>query len=135
VSLPANAIEARRLVAVARRELGDAGMKGLSSDGAFEHGYNAALTVATLIVRVSGERIHGQDHHRLTFERLGQLAQGRWSGLANYLQHCRTRRNTVVYDIAGSISEAEATEVRKEAEALLNDVLAWIHKDHPELGL
>lgn len=79
MSIPANAIETKRLFAVAARELKDASVSGLSEDGSFEHAYVAALTLATIVVRAQGERIHGQDHHRLTFERLGQLAEGRWA--------------------------------------------------------
>jgi hypothetical protein len=43
VSIDSNAIEIRRLTGVARRELADAAIAGLSPDGSFEHGYVAAL--------------------------------------------------------------------------------------------
>lgn len=71
--------------AVVERELADAAVDGLSADGSFEHAYIASLTIATIVVRASGERVHGPDHHRVTFERLGAIADGRWAEIADYL--------------------------------------------------
>ena len=65
MSVPASAIEIRRLMGVAHRELTDAAIRGLSSDGSFEHAYVAALMAATIAIRAHGERIHGAEHHRL----------------------------------------------------------------------
>jgi hypothetical protein len=133
VSVPSNVIEIGRLLAVVERELADAGMSGLSDDGSFEHSYNASLTIATIVVRAHAERIKGMDHHRLTFVRLGELSTGRWAGIADYLQHCRVRRNTAVYDVSGSVSKTEARELFKEATRFLTEVIAWLRRDHPEL--
>src|SRR5438128_4761822 len=60
------------------RQLADADVTGLSADGSFEHAYAAALTAATIVIRAHDERIHGTDHHRLTFDRLAELAGARW---------------------------------------------------------
>jgi len=89
MSIEPSALEIRRLTGVARRELGDAAIGGLSPDGSFEHAYVAALTSATILIRAHGERIHGAEHHRLSFVRLGELAAGRWAGPADYFQHRR----------------------------------------------
>src|SRR6266508_832377 len=123
MSIPANAIEIKRLLGVARRELADAAVAGLSADGSFEHGYAAALTIATTVVRAHGERIHGADHHRLTFVRFGEVANARWADVADYLQHCRRRRNSSVYDIAGSVSAKEAAELVAQTRRLFADVV------------
>jgi len=133
VSIEPSAIEIRRLTAVARRELGDAAIRGLSADGSFEHAYVAALTAATMLIRGHGERIHGPEHHRLTFVRLGELADGRWASAANYFQHCRVRRNRSMYDLAGGVSAAEASELRVQAERLLAEVHDWLRAKRPEL--
>src|SRR2546428_13976668 len=108
MSIPPSVIEIRRLMGVARRELADAAVNGLSPDGSFEHAYVAALTAATILIRAHGERIHGAEHHRITFVRLGGVVGGRWARAANYLQHCRLRRNASMYDVSGSVSAAEA---------------------------
>ena len=118
---------------VARRELADAAVEGLSADGSFEHAYVAVLTAATILIRAHGERIHGADHHRLTFLRFGELVDGRWANAAGYLQHCRVRRNTSMYDLAGSVSAAEARDLRLQAEQLLTEVRNWLRSDRPAL--
>jgi hypothetical protein len=133
MNIPPNKIEMERLLELARRELADAGVKGLSPDGSFEHSYNAALTVATVVVRANGERIHGPDHHRLTFDRFGQLNGARWANIADYLQHSRRRRNNAAYDFAGSVSVKEASELRQQTSGLLNDVEEWLAKSRPDL--
>ncbi|TMC70542.1 MAG: hypothetical protein E6J13_09030 [Chloroflexi bacterium] len=134
MSVEPSAIEIRRLTGVARRELADAAIPGLSPDGSFEHAYVAALTAATILIRAHGERIHGPEHHRLTFVRLGELANGRWAGSANYFQHCRVRRNRSMYDQAGGVSAAEAGELRVQAEQLLAEVRAWLRAERPGLS-
>src|SRR2546422_3868876 len=97
MSIPPTVIEIRRLMGVARRELADAAVEGLSPDGSFEHAYVAALTAATIVIRVPGERIHGPDHHRLTFLRLGEPVRAGWACAAGYVPHRRVRRNTSLY--------------------------------------
>jgi len=133
MSIEPSALEIQRLTGVARRELADAAIGGLSPDGSFEHAYVAALMSATILIRVHGERIHGAEHHRLSFVRLGELAGGRWASAANYLQHCRVRRNRSMYDLAGSISSTEARELRVQAERLLAEVINWSRTERPGL--
>jgi len=133
VRIEPSPIEIRRLVGLTRRELADAAVAGLSADGSFEHAYVAALTAATILVRAHAERIHGVEHHRLTFVRLGELADGRWASVADYFQHCRARRNRAMYDLAGGVSATEARELRGQAERLLGDVLDWLRAQRPEL--
>lgn len=133
MSVEPSALEIQRLTGVARRELADAAIGGLSPDGSFEHAYVAALTSATILIRAHGERIHGPEHHRLTFVRLAEVAGGRWANAANYFQHCRVRRNRSMYDLAGSISSTEARELRVQAERLLAEVTNWIRTERPSL--
>ena len=133
MSIQPTALEIRRLTEVARRELADAAIVGLSSDGSFEHAYVAALTAATILIRGLGERIHGAEHHRLTFVRLGELAGNRWASAANYFQHCRVRRNRSMYDLAGGVSATEARELRVQAERLLAEVHDWLRAERSDL--
>lgn len=125
--------EIERLLGLAERELTDAAVPGLSSDGSFEHAYSAALALATVVVRAEGRRVHGADHHRLTFDALGELAGGRWDRLARFLQHCRGRRNRAVYDMPGAASAAEAHELRDEVTGMRDEVRQWLAEAHPDL--
>jgi len=106
----------------------------LSPDGRFELAYAAALAAATAALRSEGERIHGPDHHRLTFDALGGVAAGRWSETATFLQHCRARRNAALYDRPGVVSAGEAEELRRATEQLIADVERWLREAHPELA-
>ena len=110
MSVETSAIEIQRLTGVARRELADAEIAGLDA-----------------------ERIHGADHHRLTFVRLAELGGGRWANAADYFQHCRARRNRSMYDAAGSVSAAEARELCLQAKRLLEEVHDWLRAERPEL--
>jgi hypothetical protein len=116
VSIEPSALEIRRLTGVARRELADAAIGGLSPDGS-----------------AHGERIHAAEHHRLTFVRRGELAGGRWTGAADYFQHCRVRRNRSMYDLAGGVSAVEARELRVQANRLLAEVHEWLRAERPNL--
>lgn len=125
--------EIENLLAVARRELADAAVHGLSNDGRFEHAYAAALALGTVVVRSSGERIHGADHHRLTFEALADANRGTWRETAGFLQHCRRRRNVAMYDRPGGVSAEEAREIVRVASALRAEVERWLRREHAEL--
>ena len=74
--------EIRNLLGIAQRSLADAAVGGVSPDGRFELSYAAALAAATAALRSEGERIHGSDHQRLTFDALRGVAAGRWSETA-----------------------------------------------------
>ena len=52
---------------------------------------------------------------------------------ANYLETCRTKRNTVEYDYAGGATDADADELIEFAEHLAKDVIEWLHSRHPDL--
>ena len=52
---------------------------------------------------------------------------------ADYLNACRTKRNTVEYDYAGCATQADADELIEFSEELKKAVLAWLKKNHPDL--
>lgn len=43
------------------------------------------------------------------------------------------KRNKVMYDIAGSVSDQELREIVKSAIELKGKVAAWLEEHHPEL--
>lgn len=124
----------RRLFAVAERELADAGVVGISSDGSFEHAYAAALTLATAALRAHGHRVHGPDHHRQTFEGLRSMAGERWRDAADYFQQCRKRRNVSAYDQVGTVSAAEAADLRNSATEFAAELRVWLKEAHSEIA-
>ncbi|MFH1573150.1 MAG: hypothetical protein ABIG68_04160 [Acidobacteriota bacterium] len=50
---------------------------------------------------------------------------------ANYLETCRTKRNTVEYDYAGGATDADADELIEFAEQLQKDVIEWLRSNNP----
>jgi hypothetical protein len=53
--------------------------------------------------------------------------------IADYFDHCRARRNTVDYDRAGTVAEAEVDELLAEARGFRAAVLDWLSARHPRL--
>ena len=52
---------------------------------------------------------------------------------ADYLETCRTKRNTAEYEMAGVATEKDASELVGFVKELREDVLDWLKKYHPEL--
>lgn len=51
-----------------------------------------------------------------------------------YLDVCRSKRNSAEYDRVGVVSDAEAIELVEFARKLRKDVLDWLRKNHPTLS-
>ncbi|MGA7626716.1 MAG: hypothetical protein WCA91_24375 [Candidatus Acidiferrales bacterium] len=79
----------RKLIA---RDLGDAAVKGLSSDRQFATAYNAALQTATMAIACAGYRLaNTPGHHRLTFD-VARLAIGASAARSlNFFETCRAK--------------------------------------------
>ena len=56
-------LEIRRLLQVTARDLSDSCVEGLSADRRFATAYNAALQLATVVLRAEGYRTAGVGHH------------------------------------------------------------------------
>jgi hypothetical protein len=52
---------------------------------------------------------------------------------SDYLEACRTKRNTVEYDSVGGATGADADELIEFAESLEKDVLNWLRSKYPNL--
>lgn len=130
---PAVPAEINALFKVAARDLADAGVLGLSEDRRFATAYNGALQLATIVLRAEGYRTRGSGHHRTTIAALPLLMGGSFESIADYLDACRSRRNTVDYDGIGIATEADVAELTLEARELEALVRAWLTEHHPEL--
>jgi hypothetical protein len=59
--------EIKDLLAVVDREIADASVTQLSTDGRFMHAYDAALNLCAIALRVSGHSVpKGNSHHKRT---------------------------------------------------------------------
>ncbi len=118
---------------IVRRDLADASLKGYSDDRRFAIAYNAALQLATIVLRASGYRATGAGHHKATIEVLPELMGSKYQVLSDYFDKCRSKRNITEYDRAGTVQEREVVELIGEVEKFRDEVTAWLAKNHPEL--
>jgi uncharacterized protein (UPF0332 family) len=122
------------LFAIADRDLEDARTERLSNDWQFGIAYNAALKLCTILLYAEGYRPEKNLAHYRTLQALPLiLGPGRRDD-ADYLDACRSKRNTAEYDSVGCVSIDEARELVTFATALRQDVKAWLRDTHPELS-
>ena len=126
--------ELDELWAVVEHDLQDAALESLSTDRRFATAYNAVLQLAKMVIACAGYRVAARaGHHLTTFEAL-QLALGKdHTDLVDYFDTCRWKRNQIDYDMAGVVSETEATELRQKASQFRQLVEQWIRVNHPRL--
>ena len=100
------------LLSIVEREVKDAAIDGISSDGKFNHAYRAALTLATaLLYSAVYMPARGQSHHYRTIAALPLILGDSAKADAEYLEACRVKRNAAEYDAANEVSETEAAEL------------------------
>jgi hypothetical protein len=124
--------EIDNLLAIVERDLADA-EGAISPDWRFGIAYNAALKLCTILLYASGYRAERTLQHHRTLAALPLILGAKWQDDARYLDTCRTKRNTVEYDLAGAATEADAAELIVFAENLRVQVLTWLKTEHPEL--
>lgn len=127
-----NRQEIDKLREVVARGLADATVTAISSDLRFQAAYNAVLQLATMAIHCAGYRVTGREHHRTTFRALPLAMGNAVATQATYFDTCRKKRNTLTYDQAGVISEAEVRDLIQEATSFQNDLEDWI-KNHFQL--
>jgi len=121
--------EIERLLQVAARDLATAErMSSQDRDWAFNIAYNAAIQAARAWMFHMGYRTRGPDQHRTTVrfceltlepERRPQLA---------LLDQIRRKRNRLVYEMAGLVSQQEARQALEFAGAFVEDIRTLISK-------
>lgn len=125
--------EIANLLAIADRDITDAGANDISDDWKFGIAYNAALKLCTMMLYAEGYRPENTlAHYRTLLSIEYTLGEHRRED-AVYLNACRAKRNTVEYDNIGGASRAEAEELLSFAKELRIDVLENLRKKHPEL--
>jgi len=125
--------EVNNLLALVKRDIKDAKVKGLSSDRKFACAYNAILQLATTLLYCKGYEPDGVGHHFTVFQAMKAIMGSDYHKLADYFDSCRAKRNITDYGYAGGISEVEAKELIKEAEEFQKVVLNWLKKNYPNL--
>jgi hypothetical protein len=120
------------LLAIVERDLRDAEGE-ISADWRFGIAYNAALKLCTILLHASGFRPEKTLAHYRTLAALPLILGSARSNDADYLETCRTKRNTAEYDMAGVATLQDAAELVAFAKELREDVLAFLQREHPHL--
>lgn len=117
------------LFKVVDRDIKDANIKELSADRRFITSYNAALQLATILLRAFGYRTNANKggHHWVTFSMLGVILDD--DSYADYFEACRVKRNVSDYDSSGAISEKEAEELLQEVLSFKSVVENWLDEN------
>lgn len=122
------------LFAIADRDLADAQTERLSTDWQFGIAYNAALKLCTILLYAEGYRPEKNLAHYRTLQALPLIMGPERNNDADYLDSCRSKRNTAEYDSIGCVSPEEASELITYASELRHAVEVWLRKTHPDLA-
>jgi len=95
--------------------------------------YDAARTLALLIVRAAGYRPRTVGGHYNTFLAL-EAADPVFAKLSAYFDGCRIKRNACEYDFAGGISDTDADGLLAAVTQFESDAEAWIKARYPHLA-
>jgi uncharacterized protein (UPF0332 family) len=129
-----SAEEISSLMALVERDLSDAAREEISTDWRFNIAYNASLQLATAVLYASGYRAgRGESKHYRTIQALPLIMGPEFVPVKDYLDNCRRKRNVSEYDTAGAVSEKEADDLLRTAQALKDQVENWLEASHPEL--
>ncbi len=124
--------EITQFFAVFEREIHDAGIEAVSTEGRFESAYNASLIMAKAALAASGYRTSGEGNHYWTIQSL-VFTIGLDSDMVNTLNAFRHKRNVSNYEMIDMVSQQEMTEMIAMAKSLNNLVKQWFDNNHPEL--
>ena len=127
--------ELASLFKIIDRDLADAGIPALSTDRRFITAYNAALQLATVVLRAYGFRTNPNKagHHRISFDALPEILGSEFQDLTDYFNACRIKRHNCDYTSIGEISNREATEIITETIKFKDIVFKFIKKNYPQL--
>ena len=125
--------EITNLLAIAYRDIDDAGQQRISSDWRFGFAYNATLKLCTSLLYAEGYRPERHLAHYRTLQALSAIMGSVRNDDVAYLDACRMKRNTLEYDNAGIASSQDAEELLEFAVELRDDVIEWLKQNHKEL--
>ncbi len=121
------------LLAIVDRDLADTS-SGISADWKFGIAYNAALKLCTILLFASGYRPEkGSLAHYRSLAALSLILGERHKENADYLDTCRTKRNTAEYEMAGVATMKDAAELISFTRELREEVLGWLTGNQPGL--
>jgi hypothetical protein len=134
ISQQATAPELFRLFSIVDRELSDASVEAISSDGRFGHAYNAALALCRIALRAAGYRVaKGKGIHQYEINSLVFALESEYKNIMIFFSHCSKLRGQEVYDHTGVVDPRDIDDLVQTAKQLRLDVLSWLKTNHSTL--
>jgi uncharacterized protein (UPF0332 family) len=119
--------EIARLLTLAKRDIRTARrVMAEDWDWAFSIAYNAVLQAARAFMYAQGFRPATEQGHKNTFAFMRVALGDESASLVGYFDRMRTKRNQAIYDVAGSITEAEARAIFGKAVKFVEIVRARV---------
>jgi hypothetical protein len=131
--LPAHDAEVIGMWAKAVRSFRSSLLPELDRDASFTLAYQAALQLATALVRAAGYRTRGEAHHHHTFAAVAALGLGDLSDAARDLNVIRQHRHSAIYDWEGATSEQDLATVRASTLRFFAAGRTWLASARPAL--
>ncbi len=128
-----SAQEIDSLLAIVERDIKDASEGEISADWSFGIAYNAALKLCTILLYAQGYKAERNLQHYRTIQALPLILGSGRKDDADYLESCRTKRNSVEYDYIGGVTKDNALELIEFVKELKSDVATWLMQKHLEL--
>lgn len=126
--------EITKLRTLAQRRLADARSTTISDDLRFLAAYDAARSLAKMVLAAAGWRVTGYGQHYATFQALPEIMGEGYRDLSWYFDDCREKRNVAEYEEADTILPAEVEELIAAAEEFQPQVESWIAAIRPDLS-
>lgn len=123
----------QNFLAVADREIADAGLLEISTEGRFDHAYEAVRNLCEVVVYASGYALSRDRKHERAIQSLKFTLSGRAAEKIDYLDRCRLLRHKTHYERADVIQASEANKLLDTAKWLRDEVQSWLQKEHPNL--
>ena len=116
--------EIAKLLKIVDRDIKEASHNCHEVDWQFAIAYNAALQLATVVLRASGYKASTKvGHHWATFTVLPDLLGDEFREAADYFNDCRSKRNSLEYCNSGTITQKDADKLIAEVKKFKTKVL------------
>ncbi len=128
--------EVNALFKIIERDIKDAQVPYLSADRRFATAYNAALQLATIVLRAHGFRSNPGKaaHHRISIDTIPLILGKHFYPTKSYFDTCRMKRNACEYTSTEEASDKDVKELIETVKDFEQRVKKWLAQQHPELS-
>ena len=121
------------LISVARREISDASLEGMSTDGRFDHAYDAIRVLSELVLHAHGYAVcKGTHQHQRVIDSLEFTLGGDFAGEVAFFDQARRLRHQSMYERTGVVQQKDADDLLDAAKRLYAKIQQWLPERLPK---